>query len=48
MEIYSLERNLLHHVGGHQDHPSHPEEEDIISRFHHLGWVEFLIIWALL
>jgi len=40
MQVHRLERNVVGVKQSLHDHARHPEEQDVIARFHHRGRVE--------
>ena len=48
MQIHGMERNLACKLKTHHDHARHPEEQDVVARFHVGGRVEIFVIRRLI
>ena len=42
MEIHRVERLFAHVEKAAEDHPRHPEKQDVVARLHDRGWVEII------
>ena len=40
MQVDGVEGHLPHDLEPEEDHPRHPEEEDVVAGLHHRPWVE--------